>query len=204
MPRKHRIWYPGAIYHIICRGNHREDIYRSDHDRLFYLRTLKTVQHSLPYSLHAYCLMTNHVHLQMETSQASISDIMKRINMLYTIYFNKKYETTGHLLQGRYRAELIDNNAYFLETSRYIHLNPVRANIVQHPLDYPWSSYQTYADVITRRRQSLVTTDKILRYFPHSRDRFYLQFVESILGEEQRSQSLNLSLSLSDERRESG
>jgi len=108
MPRKHRIWYPGAVYHIRCRGNHRHDIFRDEEDRLFYITTLREVKKLMPYILHSYCLMTNHVHLQIETCDTSISQIMKRINMLYAIYFNKKYNFVGHLFQDRYRSELIE------------------------------------------------------------------------------------------------
>lgn len=144
MPRKHRIWYPGASYHIMCRGNHRHDIFRDDEDRQFYLTNLRQVKKLYPYVLHSYCLMTNHVHLQIETMETTISHIMKRINMLYSIYFNKKYNFVGHLLQGRYRAQLIESDAYQLEISKYIHLNPVQANMVDRPNQYLWSSYSVY------------------------------------------------------------
>ncbi|MBP1935117.1 transposase [Ammoniphilus resinae] len=89
MPRKHRIWYPGAVYHIMCRGNHRHDIFRDEEDRQFYLTTLRRVQKQNPFYLYSYCLMTNHVHLQMETLDIPINQIMQRINMLYSIYFNQ-------------------------------------------------------------------------------------------------------------------
>jgi putative transposase len=174
--RKHRIWYPGASYHIMCRGNHRHDIYRDDEDREYYLTTLRYVQKLFPYRLHSYCLMTNHVHLQMETADHQISQIMKRINMLYSIYFNKKYNFIGHLFQGRYRAELIETDAYQLEISKYIHLNPVRANMVDTPIDYPWSSYFYYTE---GSFNSLVTTEKILQYFSQPRTDRYRKYVEA-------------------------
>ena len=144
MPRKNRVWYPGAVYHIMCRGNHRQEIYRDEEDRLFFHTTLKEVKENTPYILHSYCLMTNHFHLQIETGDINISQVMKRINMLYAIYFNKKYNFVGHLFQGRYRSELIETMPYHLGISRYIHLNPVRANIVERPALYQWSSYKTY------------------------------------------------------------
>ena len=151
------------MYHIMCRGNHRHDIYRDDEDRQFYIQVLKEASKYYPYLLHSYCLMTNHVHLQIETLGMDISQVMKRINMLYAIYFNKKYSFVGHLFQGRYRAELIEKDTYVLETSRYIHLNPVRANMVEHPQDYPWSSYAIYME---GEDHPLVTTGKILSFFP--------------------------------------
>ena len=125
------------MYHIMCRGNHRHDIYRDDEDRQFYIQVLKEAHKYYPYLLHSYCLMTNHVHLQIETLILDVSQVMKRINMLYANFFNKKYSFVGHLFQGRYGTELIEKDAYVLETSRYIHLNPVRANMVEHPQDYP-------------------------------------------------------------------
>jgi len=176
MPRKHRIWYPGAVYHIMCRGNHRHDIFRDEDDRLFYLTTLRRVQKQNPYYLYSYCLMTNHVHLQMETLDIPINQIMQRINMLYSIYFNQKYRFVGHLLQGRYRAELIETDSYQLETSKYIHLNPVRANMVERAQDYSWSSYLIYLE---GKKNALVDTEKILRYFTHPRIERYRRYVES-------------------------
>lgn len=176
MSRKHRIWYPGASYHIMCRGNHRHDIFRDDEDRQFYLTTLRQVKKLYPYVLHSYCLMTNHVHLQIETEETPISSIMKRMNMLYSIYFNKKYNFVGQLLQGRYRAQLIETDAYQLEISKYIHMNPVRANMVEQPMDYPWSSYPVY---IAGKQDFLVTTNYILHYFSHPRIERYRKYVES-------------------------
>lgn len=176
MPRKNRVWYPGAIYHIMCRGNHRHDIFRDDEDRHFYLETLRLAQKHYPYTLHSYCLMTNHVHLQLETHDLETGQIMKRINMLYAIYFNKKYHFVGHLFQGRYHSELIETDSYQLETSKYIHLNPVRAQMVESPLDYPWSSYAIYME---GKKDRLVDTEKILSYFTHPRIERYKRYVES-------------------------
>lgn len=178
MPRKSRIWCPGAVYHIMCRGNHRQEIFRDEEDRIFYLTALKDVQEKMPYLLHSYCLMTNHVHLQIETIDINISQVMKRINMLYAIYFNKKYNFIGHLFQDRYRSELIDATPYYLEISRYIHLNPVRGNIVALPESYEWSSYRTY---IGERQDRLTTTEKILGCFSPPRIQHYREFVEEAL-----------------------
>lgn len=179
MARKPRIWFPGAVYHIICRGNHQNQIYRCRDDRIEYLRILKEVQKESPYYLHAYCLMSNHVHLHIETIDTSIGEVMKQINMNYAIYFNHKYNFVGHLFQGRYRAEVIESDIYNLEVSRYIHLNPVRAEIVDLPIDYEWSSYREYMGI---RTDDLVTTSTVLSYFSKSDvDRsqsFYQEYVE--------------------------
>ena len=162
MPRKNRIWYPGATYHVMGRGNHKQDIFMDEQDRLAYLANLRATKERYEFNLYSYCLMTNHVHLQIQTKDIDISTIMKRINMNYTIYFNKKYDLVGHLFQGRYRSELIYNDIYNLEVSRYIHLNPVRAQMVMQPQDYPWSSYQNY---MGEKQDKLVSTDAIMRYF---------------------------------------
>lgn len=178
MPRKKRVWFPGAVYHIMCRGNHRQDIFRDDEDRLFYLTTLKEVKKDMPYTLHSYCLMTNHVHLQIETGDINISQVMKRISMLYAIYFNKKYKFVGHLFQDRYRAELIEETPHHLDLSRYIHLNPVRANIVDRPDLYQWSSYKVY---MGDQQDQLTTTEQILGCFSSPKYQHYRQFVEEAL-----------------------
>lgn len=178
MPRKNRVWYPGAVYHIMCRGNHRHEIFRDEEDRMFYLITLKKVKDDTPYILHSYCLMSNHVHLQIETGDINISQVMKQINMLYAIYFNKKYNFVGHLFQDRYRAELIETTPYHLEISRYIHLNPVRAGIVERPDLYQWSSYPAY---IGEPQDGLTTTAKILGCFSPPRRQHYRNYVEEAL-----------------------
>ncbi|MEW5919879.1 MAG: transposase [Bacillota bacterium] len=175
MPRKPRIWFPGAIYHIICRGNRRQDIFKDDKDRRVYLSILKECCEKYPFLLYAYCLMTNHLHLQVETLDEEIAKIMKLINMQYTMYFNKRYNLVGHLFQGRYHSELILTDAHNLLTSKYIHLNPVRAEIVDNPLDYPWSSYPVYAG---KKNNPMVSTDKILGYFQKD-SQLYRKYVEA-------------------------
>jgi len=179
MARKKRIWYPGAIYHIMCRGNHRHEIFRDGEDYQVYLTTLMEAKKMYKYNLYSYCLMTNHVHLQIETSDIDIGTVMKFINMNYAIYFNKKYKFVGHLFQGRYRSELIEKDAYNLEISRYIHLNPVKAKMVEHPLEYEWSSYHNF---FGKQQKELVTTEKILNYFNGNDPILYKQYVEYNLG----------------------
>lgn len=144
MGRAPRIWFPGACYHIVVRGNRQQDIFYEPVDRLMYLDKLRRVKTRTGFKLHSYVLMTNHVHLLLETGEISISEIMRDINSFYTREFNKKYELVGHLFQGRYRSILVEQDTYLLEVSRYIHLNPVRAKIVTRPEDYPWSSYRGY------------------------------------------------------------
>ncbi|WP_243138183.1 transposase [Heliorestis acidaminivorans] len=175
MPRKPRIWYPGAVYHIMSRGNHRHKIFRDDEDRQVYLAMIRQVMDILPFKLISYCLMTNHVHLQLETLETPPGPIMKRIHMKYAIFFNKKYRFVGQLMQGRFRSEIIDTDRYMLEISRYIHLNPVKAKMVDHPDDYPWSSFGEYME---RRPYALSTPERILAYFSEPTIVRYRHYVE--------------------------
>ena len=134
----------GASYHITNRGNHQEKIFLQESDYCVYLSILKDTlkfYEEFNYKLISYCLMTNHVHLLIKTDKRDPSNFMRRINSMYAKYFNKKYEVTGHLFQGRYYSNLITNISELLEVSRYIHLNPVRAQITKGPEEYKWSSY---------------------------------------------------------------
>ncbi|SHE66776.1 REP element-mobilizing transposase RayT [Desulforamulus putei DSM 12395] len=176
MPRKPRIWYPGAIYHVVCRGNRKSDIFRDREDYQVYLEILCKAKREYFFKLYTYCLMTNHVHLHIETGDVDISKIMKKINMLYAIYFNQKHDISGHLFQGRFNSQIIEKDGYNLEVNKYIHLNPVRANMVLNPADYHWSSYNIY---LGKTFSDLVETDKILSYFPGNSVHQYIKFITS-------------------------
>ena len=141
MGRPLRIEFPGAHYHVTSRGNEQKDIFKSKADREQFLGYLESAVSRYGAVIHAWCLMTNHHHLLLETPLANLSQIMRHINGAYTNYFNTKRKRVGHLFQGRYKAILIEADAYLLELSRYIHLNPVKAKIVSRLEDYPWSSY---------------------------------------------------------------
>ena len=139
-----RPWVAGAIYHITNRGNHQEIIFRESIDYIVYLGILKETlkfYEDDSYKLISYCLMSNHVHLLLKTGKKDPSFFMRRVNSMYARYFNTKYQCIGHLFQGRYFSNLINNVMELLEVSRYIHLNPVRAKIVDSPEKYMWSSY---------------------------------------------------------------
>ena len=142
MARPLRIEYPGAFYHVTSRGNEQKDIFKSDFDREKFLSYLVSASERYGAEIHAYCLMTNHYHMMLETPLGNLSQIMKHINSSYTSYFNIKHKRVGHLLQGRYKAILVQADAYAAELSRYIHLNPVRAGMVKFPEDYRWTSYR--------------------------------------------------------------
>ncbi|WP_144556005.1 transposase [Bacillus sp. X1(2014)] len=175
MSRKHRVWFPGAMYHITNRGNRRSSIFYDDYDCIVYFKILEEARRCYPFHLHTYCLMTNHVHLQIETIDHHPKDMMKMLNSRYAMYFNKRHELVGHVFQGRYGAELIDSQAYFLDVSRYIHLNPVEANMVKSPSEYRWSSYTAFISDFVNPH---ITTTKILSHFPESPKENYRKFVE--------------------------
>lgn len=160
MARPLRIEYPGAFYHVTARGNEQKDIFRSRSDREKFLSYLESATERYGAVVHCYCLMGNHYHLLLQTPQGNLSQIMRHINGAYTTYFNVKRKRAGHLLQGRYKAILIEADTYAAELSRYIHLNPVRAGIVAHPEEYAWSSYRCF--VGRQRRPNWLATDFIM------------------------------------------
>lgn len=173
--RKPRVWYPGAKYHVVNRGNHSDDIFLQEEDYLKFMQILEETDQKFPFFLHAFCLMTNHVHLQLETIDDPIWEIMKWIKMEYTRYYNKKYGISGHLFQGRYLSKNIEDVIYMLETSRYIHQNPVKAQMVKSPEEYPWSSYGIY---MGNWKWDFLDQQRILECFSNESRILYRQFVE--------------------------
>ena len=174
---KKRIRYPGAIYHIMGRGNRHMDIFTDEEDREYFLALLEDINGKYPFVIHSYCLMTNHYHILIETKENEIWHIMQRLLLNYTKYYNRKYNKDGHLFKGRYKACIVENDEYFLQTSRYIHLNPVRAKMIGYPQDYKWSSYKT---MIGMEDQRIVEREKILSYFKKPREQEYQRFVEDV------------------------
>ncbi|GAA0319152.1 transposase [Bacillus carboniphilus] len=177
MSRKHRIWYPGATYHITARGNRRAALFLEDEDYHMYLSILEDVRGFYPFILHSYCLMTNHIHLQIETIRHHIKDIMKELHSRYAVYLNKKLKVDGHVFQGRYGAELIETAEYFLEVSRYIHRNPLEAHMVNHLIEYPWSSYPSYVHYTNNPH---IDSTKTYSFFFEPVHLRYQKFVEKL------------------------
>ncbi|WP_462410861.1 transposase [Neobacillus sp. Marseille-QA0830] len=163
------------MYHITCRGNRKFDLFLDEQDFRTYLNLLEETRSFYPFHLHSYCLMTNHVHLLLETVDYPPTDIMKMINFLYAIYFNKRHELVGHVFEGRYKAKLIEDLHHFIVTSRYIHLNPVEANMVDSPELYPWSSYHAFNS--DPDPDPHVNTTKLLSNFPEPQKENYQKFV---------------------------
>ena len=168
MARQLRIEYEGAFYHVTSRGNQRGEVFWDEQDREGLKRILERTKERYGYLLHGYVFMTNHYHLLVETPHANIKQIMQNINTSYTVFVNRKYQRSGHLFQGRYKAFIVDKEGYLLELGRYIHLNPVRAGLVKRPEDFKWSSYWDY--VRSRKVGGLVDTDETLSLFSELRD----------------------------------
>ena len=142
MARPLRIELPGALYHVTSRGDGREDIYRGDTDRQAFLAVFGEVCERFNWWAHAYCLMTNHYHLLVETPDGNLSKGMRQLNGVYTQRVNSAHGRCGHVFQGRYKAIIVRKESYLTELSRYVVLNPVRARMVARPEDWPWSSYR--------------------------------------------------------------
>ncbi len=188
MARPLRITYPGAFYHVTSRGNERKNIFKSKKDREQFLEYLASATLRYDALIHVYCLMDNHYHLLLETPSANLSQIMRHINGAYTTYFNIKRKRSGHLFQGRFKAILVDKDSYAKELSRYIHLNPVRAKIIDAPDKYDWSSYQYYIGL--KKSPDWLKMDFILGYFESKNKKStseYKKFVRRLLKKEYES-----------------
>lgn len=184
MSRKPRIEFTGAFYHVLARGNNKQDIFRNKQDYRVYIDRLNKYHKRYKFILYAYVLMANHVHLLVETDMIPLSKIMQGIQQSYTAYFHKKYDYIGHVFQGRYKAILCQRDNYLLELVRYIHLNPVRAGLVDTPEDFSWSSHQVY---IGRLHQPFVERDLILKMLSEdesSEEKAYWQFIRDGIRKE--------------------
>ncbi len=178
MSRASRKWYPDSIMHITVRGNRKYSIFRDYSDYVNYMYILRDSldNYKNEFEIISYVLMTNHIHLQIQTKQIHIGIFMQRLNGFYAKYFNNKYNYVGHLFQERYLSKIIDSRSYMIELSRYIHLNPVRARLVENPEDYLWSSYNVY---MGKRKDNIIHDEKILSLFEDEKAReHYKRYVE--------------------------
>jgi REP element-mobilizing transposase RayT len=184
MARPLRIEFSGALYHVTARGNAQQDIYLTEADRQEFLSLLQRACERYHWLCHAYCLMTNHYHLLIETQTPSLSKGMKYLNGTYTQAFNRRHKRVGHVFQGRYKGILVEKDNYLLELSRYIVLNPVRAHMVRSAKDWPWSSYRATSGLA--KAHPLLTTDTILGNFGRMRKNAqekYMNFVQEGKGQ---------------------
>ena len=193
LPRKNRVWYPGATYHVMSRGNRRTILFKDEDDYLTFVEEVQKAMIRFSFKIHSLCLMTNHFHMLLETSTTELSKIMQRILHTYAMIFNRKYHYTGHLFEDRYNDVIVKDERYFLEVSRYIHLNPVKAGMVREPLAYEYSSYRKFVTYqndgppesslretkASNLINEIVETDRVLGAFRHNKREQYRMFVES-------------------------
>jgi len=183
MARPWRIQFPGAIYHVASRGNNRQKIFLDENDRRTFLDTLAVAVTRYDLHLFAFCLMDNHYHLFLRTPKANLSQAMHWLNATYTVRFLRRHHRGGHLLQGRYKAVLVADEGHWLHLSMYLHLNPVRAGMVEDPADYEWSSFREWTRL--RSRWGWVRPEEILCEYGQSeasRKRRYRQECLELAG----------------------
>jgi len=164
MGRAKRIFLPNRYYHVVCRGNRRDPLFRNVTDFEAFLHILQQLYETYPFEMASYCLMTNHFHLQICSKETPLSKLMSLVNKRYANYYNTKYRITGHVFEKRFYDKLIDDKEGMLEVSRYIHLNPLAAKMVTQPEHYPWSSYRFYINskAVPPR---FIALNRILNYY---------------------------------------
>jgi putative transposase len=169
MARPLRIQYPNAVYHVTCRGNERQSIFRDGEDRKRFLRILSQSLNIYTVKLYSYVLMNNHFHLLVETPLGNLSEFMRKFNITYTGYYNRRHARIGHLYQGRYKSILVDKDGYLSALSRYIHLNPVKIKSaermplkdkIEHLISYPWSSLPGFIN--KRKKEGFIDYSMVL------------------------------------------
>ena len=200
MARPIRIEFSGALYHVTSRGDRREAIYEDDADRERFLTVFAEVVRDFNWVCHAYCLMSNHYHLLIETPDANLSKGMRQLNGVYTQASNRRHGRVGHLFQGRFKAILVDADTYLLEVARYVVLNPVRARMVRDPAKWPWSSYRAMIGDV--ESPDWLATDGLLAAFAKRRSdarRRYQQFVAEGKGVDSIWQNLTGQVFLGDD-----
>jgi len=188
MARKPRVHFPGALYHVIVRGNKGQRVFRREADFKLYLRLLGEYKEVFEFALCAYALMPTHVHLLVEARDKPLSGLMQRLQFRYTRNYNIRYRTWGHLFQGRYKAILCEKDSYLVELSAYIHLNPVRAGLVRHPMEYRWTSYGSY---LNGGKMGIVDVEPVLGQFSAGKGkavRAYERYVQEHMGDGHRGE----------------
>ncbi len=182
MGRPIRIDVPGYTYHVISRGVKKLPLFYEEGDQQRFIMYLLKTREKFPFRLHAYCLMTNHFHLLLQTIDHSLSQTMQYFKTMYATWVNRRTIHVGHAFQGRFHSIPVEKDNYFTTVARYIHLNPVKAGIVQKPEDYPWSNY---GRLIRGETDPLVDSSQVLGYFgidPVEQRRRYKQFVEDLIN----------------------
>ena len=181
MGRKPRIEYKGAIYHVIQRGNNQEHIFKYDDDKQYLLKQLGQYKRVLSFRLFGYVIMGNHYHLLLQTQDRPLQKIMHRVNGNYGRYYNLKYQCSGHVFQGRYKAILIQDERYLLAVLRYVHQNPVAAGLCKTTIDYSYSSDVAYR----KNRNGLVDIGLVLDVLADDRSKAIEKYIELMAYEDE-------------------
>jgi putative transposase len=163
MSRPLRLEFCGALYHVTSRGDRKDLVFRDDSDRLAWLSMLGTVCKQFNFVVHSFCQMTNHYHLVIETIDGNLARGMRQLNGVYSQYFNRRHGLVGHVVQGRYKAILVQKESYLLELARYVVLNPIRAGMVASLADWEWSSHPYF--MRTEGKPPWMETDWLLSHF---------------------------------------
>jgi len=187
MPRKPRIHLPGGIYHVILRGNSRQPIFFSDLDRRRWMRLVATGIDRYRCRIHAFCWMTNHIHMAVQVSDLPLGLLIGWVASQHAKATNKRLNKSGHLFERRYRGIPVGRDNYLLQLIRYIHRNPVAARIVDSPERYPWSSHRAY---LGYRRPALLTTDWVLDQFGKNRGQAIAAYRDFMAEEDQAPMTL--------------
>lgn len=183
MARKPRIDAQGCVHHVMARGNGGQRIFVDDADRIAFLDLIRDGVERFGHSLYAFCLMDNHIHLALRTGEAHLSRIMQNLMFRYTRHSNRRLRRVGHLFQGRFRSVVVEDGRYLMELVRYIHLNPVRAHLVEDPADWAWSGHRAY---LGKEQLPFLDAGWVLRQFapePSPARRAYERFVLQGMGE---------------------
>ena len=183
MSRPLRLELSGGLYHVTSRGDRREDIFLCDADRQRWLEILGKVCKRFNWICYSYCLMSNHYHVVVETVEGNLSKGMRQLNGVYTQHFNQTHQRVGHVFQGRYKGILVEKDSYLVELSRYVVLNPVRAQMVKDAREWPWSSYSAMTG--KQNAPEWLETEWLLSQFSKQRKRAiakYVDFVREAVG----------------------
>jgi putative transposase len=173
MPRKARKKSESGIYHIIMRGINRQTIFEDEEDGAYFLQTLRRYKEQSGYSIYAYCLMGNHVHLLLKIGTEPLEQVMRRLCGSYVYWYNNKYQRIGNLFQDRFKSEPVEDDPYFLTVQRYIHQNPVKAGLVKHIEDYKWSSFHEYV-----RQPQLIDVNFSLKMINDDKNKAIQNFIK--------------------------
>ena len=197
MPRLPRKYNDIGIYHIMVRGNAKQDIFIDDQDKRKFVKTILQKRNEGLFKIYAFCIMNNHAHLVVKELKESISKFMKRITTSYAFYFNAKYERIGHVFQDRFRSEIIKNDSYLLSVIRYVHNNPEKANI-SYKEDYTWSSYREYISFVN---SNLPETGEVLDIFSQDRKKS-IEIFKNFSDQPEKGKFLDTSLNNGDSKRD--